>query len=166
MMSEIPRLDILVLVLGENSQRLAGQVALADIRDRCVNHAGGCAGSALLVEGWQERDAERADGAERDDFRQVETRKKRLNGINSRGFRPYANNDAGVFGEDVREFAEILCVKRLGLVGNQLLDVKDIARRAKSKSGKVEEKEKEKLHLWWRIGEARRISMVQDVLLL
>ena len=142
MTNKIVRLHIVVLVLGEKGQRLAGQVALSNIVDRCVHHAGSRASSALLVEGWQKRDAFRAGGAVRDDLRQIDARKKRLDGINSRGFRPRANYDGSVFDEDVREFDEILCIKRLDLVGNQLLDVKNIARRAKSKREKEKRKHK------------------------
>ena len=68
MTGEIARLRILVDVLGEIDPRLAGQVALTNIRGGCVYDSGGRASSALFIKRWRERDTFRAGSVLRDDF--------------------------------------------------------------------------------------------------
>ena len=133
MTGEISRLCILVDVLGEKDQRLASQVALTDVRGGCVYDSGGRASSALFVKRRRERDTFRADGVLRDDPLRKDGRKERSDAIDPINIRPSARVVRHVCGEDVHESAEILEVKQLRLVGAQLLDVEDVARRAEGK---------------------------------
>lgn len=145
---KIPRLNVLVLVLGEKDQRLAGHVTLANICDRCVHHTGGCAGSTLLVKGWQECYACRANSVLCDGPLQEDVRKSCLDAIYSINVRRRsAGIVGGIYGEDVRELSKILGIEQSGLVGNQFLDVENIGRRAKSKRAKEKGKERWKLHV-------------------
>lgn len=135
------RLDILVLVLAKLGQRLAGQVALTDKYGRYVYHAGGRAGSTLLVKGWQKRDAFGIDVDLRDDFRHKDFRNRRLDGINFINVRPKTRVVGGVFGGRSSRVWRNPWHQALG-PHRQLLDVDDIGFRAKSSLERKKKRER------------------------
>lgn len=140
----ISRLDVLVLVLGEEGQGLAGQLALADVRSRGVHDAGGLGDHALLAigrRGRRERDAYGAGGALRDDPRGYDLRQGRFDFVDSGNVgRGRTGVVEGVCGVDVPESGEVFGVEQLDRVGNQLLNGED---DVSSAEGKREEEERE-----------------------
>lgn len=140
---EIPRLDVLVLVLGEEGQGLAGQLALADIRGRGVHDAGGLADHALPGRGRRERDADGAGGALRDDALGHDLCQGRFDFADAGNVgRGRAGVVEGVCGVDVPKPGDVFGVEQLDRVGNQLLDGEDVIRRAEGKREEEDEDER------------------------